>query len=108
MKLPDTPAWVIKEQEKSKQSGQITKAIDNQTEVLLPELKRQTDLQGKMLDNQAIKITQLEDLIDETRENGKSSSMEAKRAYRISIVSIVVAILSIIASVLVSLLSRFL
>lgn len=100
MKLPEMPSHVIAEQGKTKQSEKITKSIDNQTEVLLSELKRQTDLQGKQLDNQAIKITQLDDLINEARRNGESSSHEAKKSHWVSIISIVIAIASLIVAII--------
>ena len=113
MKLPELPSLTIADQLKSvmkptdyeisRPEEEIKEAIEKQSDVLLAELKRHTDLNEKQLDNQAIKISQLDDLVTETKENGKASSREARRAFIVSIISVIIAITSVIVSILIAL-----
>lgn len=100
MKLPDTPAWVIKEQEKSKRSEQITKAIDNQTEVICSQISEVTEINKKQLDNDPILFEQLEDFKNDMNKNSAESSRKATRAQIVAIAALLVAIASLVVTII--------
>ena len=104
MKLPDIPELSYANKLMELQNSldnyepyspeeEIKEAIQNQSDVLLDEMKRQTDIHEKQLNNQVIKIEQHESLINEVKSNGKTST-------RLSIIAIIVAIASLIVAVI--------